>query len=187
MILVFIVTFCLVIALGFGGGAAWSDFNRLIIPNVYAALIGAAFIPAFLVVTFFAPDVSFFASWKSHVGAFVFMFVITYGLFHFNKIGGGDSKLLTVFSLWVGMKGLMPLLFIMAVVGGVLGGVTLALNKWKPVKKPQKNSWIEKSQKGAKDVPYGIAILVGAVFAFWQIGYIQPNELLTLATETLGS
>ena len=187
MILVFIVVFCVIIALGFGGAAAWSDVNKLIIPNSYAALVGAAFIPAFLLMTIFAPDVTFFGSWKSHLFSGVLMFVITYGLFHFKLIGGGDSKLLTVFALWVGVKGLMPLLFFMAVMGGVLGGATLLLNKKKLIKKPVKNSWIAKAQAGGQDVPYGIAIFVGAVFAFWHTGYIQPNELMALAMDSVGS
>ncbi len=187
MVLVFIITFCIIVALGFGAAAAWSDFNRLIIPNIYAALVGAAFIPAFLTITFLAPEVSFFGSWKSHLIALVFMFLVSYSLFHFRMIGGGDAKLLSVFALWAGVKGLMPLLFIMAVMGGVLGGVTLVLNKWKPVKNPQENSWIARSQTGAKDVPYGIAIFAGAVFSFWQAGYLQPTELIALAMETLGS
>lgn len=187
MVLVFIITFCIIIALGFGAAAAWSDFNRLIIPNIYAALVGAAFIPAFLAVAFLAPEVSFFSSWKSHLIAFVFMFLISCILFHFKMIGGGDAKLISVYALWAGVKGLMPLLFIMAVVGGVLGGVTLALHKWKPVKEPHKDSWIAKSQKGARDVPYGVAIFIGAVFAFWQAGYLQPTELMALAMKTIGS
>ena len=136
MVLVFIITFCVIVALGFGAAAAWSDFSRLTIPNVYAALVGAAFIPAFLAMTFFVPEASFFDSWKSHLVAFAFVFVVTYSLFHFKMIGGGDAKLLTVFSLWVGTNGLMPLLFIMGVVGGILGCLTLVFNKCEACKKP---------------------------------------------------
>lgn len=187
MILAFIIIFCVVVALGFGAAAAWSDFNKLIIPNIYAALIGASFIPAFLAVNFFASDISFFGSWKSHLLSLSFMFLITYCLFYFKTIGGGDAKLITVFSLWSGTAGLMPLLFMMAVIGGALGGATLALNKWKPIKNPIKGSWIEKSQKGEKQVPYGIAIFIGAIFSFWHAGYIQPNELMALAMERMES
>jgi len=186
MMLVFVVIFCVIIALGFGAMAAYSDFNKLMIPNIYSLLVGAAFIPAFLAVTIFSPDISFFGSWKNHVFSFSLMFAITYGLFHFKLIGGGDSKLLTVFALWAGVKGLMPLLFIMSVVGGLLGVITLFLNKNTLVKKPVESGWIEKAQKGEKDVPYGIAIFLGAVFAFWHTGYIQPNQLMALAVDVVG-
>ncbi len=187
MILVFIIIFCAIIALGFGGAAAWSDYSSLRIPNLYAACIGAAFIPAFIVATFLAPDISFFASWKSHLIAGGFVFALSYALFYFKFIGGGDSKLLSVYALWVGLSGLLPLFFFMALVGGVFGALTLALHKWKPVKKPVKGSWIEKSQKGAKDVPYGIAIFIGALVAFWKIGYLQPDALMALAEAGMGS
>lgn len=181
------ITFCIVIALGFGAASAYSDYTRLSIPNIYALFIGASFIPAFLAVTFYAPELSFFGSWKSHLLSALFMLLVTYAMFHFKLIGGGDSKLLTVFSLWSGVKGLMPLLFFMALVGGILAVSTLLLNKHKPVEKPVKNSWIDIAQKGEKKVPYGIAIFIGAVFAFWHAGYIQPQVLMDLAKETIGS
>lgn len=187
MVLVFVIVFCAIIALGFGAASAWSDFSRLQIPNLYAACVGAAFIPAFLALSIFAPDAFVFGSWKSHLGAGLVVFAITYALFHFNLIGGGDSKLLSVYALWVGFGGLMTLLFTMAVAGGVLGLVTLALKKWKPVKKTIKGSWFAKAQSGQEDVPYGIAIFVGALMAFWHSGYIQPETILSLATLNTGS
>jgi len=182
MLLVFIIVFCAIIALGFGAAAAWSDYSRMIIPNIYAACIGAAFIPAFLATAIMASDVSFFASWKSHVLAGLFVFGITYLLFYFKLIGGGDSKLLSVYALWVGLSGIMPLLFFMALTGGVLGLITLGLNKWKPIKEPVKDSWVFKAQKGEQNVPYGIAIFLGAVASFWSTGYLQIGSLIELAS-----
>lgn len=182
MILVFIIIFCAIIALGFGGAAAWSDYSSLTIPNIYAICIGGAFIPAFLGAMFFAPEAAFFSSWKSHLFAALIIFGVTYALFYFKLIGGGDSKLLSVYALWVGLGGLIPFLFFMAVIGGILGASTLALRKWQPVKEPAKGGWIEKAQSGAQDVPYGIAIFAGAIIAFWQEGYLQPSELMALAS-----
>ncbi len=187
MLLVFVIVFCAIVALGFGAAAAWSDYSRLIIPNMYAACIGAAFVPAFLFTAFFAGEASFFLSWKSHLLAGLFVFGVTYVLFYFKMIGGGDSKLLSVYALWVGLSGLMPLFFFMALVGGVLGGVTLALKKWKPIKKPIKDSWVEGAQKGKQDVPYGIAIFVGALAAFWSSGYLNIGSLVELVSTGMGS
>ncbi len=187
MILVFIITFCVLVALGFGAASAWSDFNKLMIPNIYSLLIIGAFVPAFLAITFFSEDATFFGSWKSHLLAFVFTFLVTYCLFFFKLIGGGDAKLITAFSLWTGAQSLIPFLFIMALTGGILGVATLVLNKNKLVKKPLKGSWVALAQKGKKDVPYGIAIFVGALFAFWHAGLIQPSQLMDLAKVTIGS
>ena len=190
MVLVFIVTFCIIIALGFGAAAAWSDFNSLKIPNIYSILIGGAFVPTFVLAAFFAPDISFFGSWKNHLLSGGVMFAITFALFYFKKIGGGDAKLISVFSLWAGMSAIMPLLFMMTITGGLLGGITLYLNKSKSTKPLKsalaKSQWIVGSKKGARDVPYGIAIFIGAIFSFWHAGYIQPVELMDLATHSMG-
>lgn len=185
MFFVFIIVFCAIIALGFGAAAAWSDYTRLSIPNLYVGLVGAAFVPAFLIFTFFAPEMGVFASWKSHLLSGGIMLAATYALFHFKIIGGGDSKLLSVFALWVGLNGLMSLLFFMSLIGGVLGVATLLLKKYKPVKKPLKNSWVAKAQGGDQAVPYGIAIFIGALMAFWNVGYINPSEIFELASITM--
>jgi prepilin peptidase CpaA len=181
MVLLFIIVFCAIVALGFGAAAAWSDFTRLTIPNIYVLSIAIAFVPAFIASKIFAADTSFFGTWSSHLLAGAGVFAVTYLLFYFKVIGGGDAKLLTVYGLWTGLSGLTPLFFYMAVVGGILGLSTLALIKWKPVAAPVKGSWIEKAQTGAQEVPYGIAIFTGAVIAFYKIGYFQPAQLMALA------
>lgn len=186
MLLVFIIIFCAIVALGFGGAAAWSDYQRLMIPNLYSVCIGASFILSFLFVTFMAPELDIFASWKSHLFSAIFIFFVTYILFFFKVIGGGDSKVLTVYALWVGFAGIMPLMFFMACAGGVLGIATLALRKWKPVKAPVKGSWIEKAQAGGQDVPYGIAIFIGAIASFWQVGYLQPEKFAEITSGGMG-
>jgi len=187
MILLFISVFCALIALGFGGAAAWSDYARMSIPNLYSIAIIIAFVPIFAATTYLAPDVQFFESWKNHLMSFVGVFAFTYLLFVLKFIGGGDSKLITAYALWTGFAGLMPFLFFMALVGGVLGLVTLGLARSKPVKKPVRGSWIDKAQKGKGEVPYGIAIFSGAIVAFWQVGYLQPETLMALVTQTTGS
>lgn len=188
MILVFIAIFSILVALGFGGAAAWSDFSKLTIPNLYSLAITLSFIPVFLMMTFFASDAGFFSSWNSHLIAGVAVFILTYILFHFNFIGGGDSKMLTAYALWVGLSGLVPLLFFIGVVGGVLAAITLILNKHQPIKKIRhKNGWIANAQKGKQQVPYGIAIFIGAVITFFNIEYINPETLISLAEISKGS
>lgn len=181
MILVFIIVFCALIALGFGGAAAWSDATRLKIPNLYAAYIGAAFVPAFLAHFFFAPESTIFSSFANHLIAALVVFGITYVMFFLKLLGGGDSKLLSVYALWVGLSGVLPFLFFMSLIGGVMGLLTLYFNKNKMVEKPLAGSWIDKAQKGGKDVPYGVAIFVGALIAFWQVGYVSPEPLIDVA------
>ncbi|NCO04423.1 MAG: hypothetical protein GW903_09555 [Alphaproteobacteria bacterium] len=176
----FLVIFCVIIALGFGFAAAWSDFKGLIIPNLYSLLILAAFVPAYAAVHFLAPESGYFQGWASHLISFGAVFIITYGLFAIKALGGGDAKLCSVYALWVGLGGIAPFLFFMGITGGVLGLVTLYLNKHQPVKKPNKDSWIGRAQKGKRDVPYGIAITIGAMIAFIYTGYITPQGVIGL-------
>lgn len=187
MVLLFILVFCALIALGFGGAAAWSDYTRMNIPNLYSIAIILSFIPAFAAMKFFAPDVTYFGNWQSHLITFVAVFAVTYVLFLLKFIGGGDSKLITAYALWTGFQGLMPFLFFMALIGGVLGLITLLLGKVKLVKKPKRGSWVAKAQNGKREVPYGIAIFTGAIIAFWQINYLEPETLISLVTQTTGS
>ena len=184
--LLFIVIFCVIVALGFGFAAAWSDLKGMTIPNLYSGLIVASFVPAFLAVQIFNPESAYFAGWISHLLSMAIVFAITYGLFAANMFGGGDAKMCSAYALWVGIQGLAPFLFFMGIVGGVLGLATLALAKHKPIKKPIKGSWIDKAQKGGKEVPYGIAIAVGAIFSFFYSGYLSPNGIMSLVQTSGG-
>lgn len=178
--LVFIVIFCVIVALGFGLASAWSDFRGLVISNAYSIGVILAFVPAFLAVFFLAPDAAYFASWKSHLLSAAIMFAVTFVLFTTNMIGAGDSKLATAYALWLGVLGLPSFLFYMTVTGGLLGLVTLALRRWKPFTAPPEGGWIARAQAGSSEVPYGIAIVAGAVVAFVQSGYVDPDRLTGL-------
>lgn len=175
--ILFIVIFCVIIALGFGLAAAWSDFNSMTIPNMYSALIAVSFLPAFAFVNLFAPEAEYFSSLLSHFVALGIVFAITYALFATKTLGGGDAKLCSAYALWVGVQGLAPLLFFMGLVGGILGLLTLGLAKRKVVEKPKKDSWLDKAQKGQREVPYGIAITAGAILAFIYQGYLSSESI----------
>ncbi len=187
--LVFIVIFSVIVALGFGLASAWSDFKGFTISNAYSIGVILAFVPAFLAVTLLVPESQYFLSWKSHLLAAAAMFALTFVLFTLRMIGAGDSKLATAYALWLGVMGTPAFLFYMTVTGGLLGLATLAMGRWKPFAAPPEGGWIARAQAGEKDVPYGIAIVVGALVAFIQRGYFDPDKLMALvqAAETAGS
>jgi prepilin peptidase CpaA len=90
-------------------------------------------------------------------------------------IGGGDSKLGTALALWAGLRGLLPFVFYMALVGGILGIAALVLYKLKPFKNPRVGGWIEQAQLGANAIPYGIAISAGAWASFFHTGIVHEQ------------
>ncbi len=182
--ILFIVVFCMMVAVGFGVAAAISDFRSMTIPNVYAGCIVLAFIPAYLADALSGNGMEFFVSWKGHLVAAVIVFIITFVLFTARIIGAGDSKLCSALALWTGLTGLTSYLFYMAILGAVLGLATKLLDKRTLVAAPREGSWIAKAQSGVMSVPYGIAICFGAIVAFYQLGYFSPEKLALRAGYT---
>ena len=179
--LLFIVIFCAIVALGFCMASAWSDWNGMVIPNVYPAGVLLSFVIAYGATYALAPDITYFSSLKSHLIALGAIFGVTFILFSLRMIGAGDSKLAAVVALWVGLEGLMTFLFFMGIVGGLLGLVALYIQKAKPAKEPSEGSFVDRVQKGESAVPYGIAIAIGAIVAFYMVGYFDPENLTVLA------
>ncbi len=176
----FIVVFCMLVALGFGIASAISDFRSMTIPNIYAAGIVLAFIPAYAADYFTGNGVEFFSAWSSHLMAAGIVFIISFILFTVRVMGAGDSKLCSALALWTGLSGLAPLLFYMAIFGAVLGLATKIMNKKIVFANAHDGSWIDKSQKGHMGVPYGIAISIGAIIAFYQLDYFSMEKIVHL-------
>lgn len=155
------------IVLGFMVAASVSDVLRLKIPNVYSLIVIAAFGIAFL-----ADPQLFGPLWQHLVAALVF-FVITYILFHVGVMGGGDTKFGTALALWTGLHALMVYMVYLALMGGVLGVVALYIMKKKPARDPKPGSWVAKLQEDKSVVPYGVAISIGALGAFYHTGFLH--------------
>lgn len=175
MLYLLLYLFFLFSALGAGFLSAISDISGMKIPNVMSVIIILSFIGAYVVGAFagISEDV-FFDVWK-HVLSGIIMFAITYVLFLFNIIGGGDSKLATAYGFWLGLSGLSAFLFYMTMVGGVVAVVSILIAKFKPFKTVKEGSWIARSQAGESVVPYGIAIFLGAVISFIYLGYFNKE------------
>lgn len=185
--ILFLVIFCVLVALGFALASAVSDYRSMTIPNVYAGGIVLAFVPAFAADMLTGQGMEFFASWQSHLIALAVIFGLSFLMFTLKVMGAGDSKLLSAVALWCGLAGLAPLMFYMAISGALLALCTKYLNKNKLAQNAAEGSWIARSQAGEQGVPYGIAIFIGTAIAFWQLGYFSPEKLglLTGYTENL--
>ncbi len=163
------------VVLGVGAVAAHSDIKGMTIPNVHSVIILAAFVPCYGLLWLGGYEAAFFPL-MSHVLSFVLVFVLTAGLFALKLIGAGDSKLASAYAIWMGVPGLVPFLFYMALAGGVLGLCALILKKYTPVKDPKPDSWVAQVQGGANKVPYGVAIVIGALASFVKIGYFNVDN-----------
>lgn len=176
MILLIFFLFAVFVALGAGFLAALSDFRGMVIPNALSVVIAAAFFAAYAGLWLSGRD-DVFMPLVPHLLSALVVFAVTLAMFMLGGIGAGDSKLASAFAFWTGLEGLMAFLFYMALAGGVLGLVALALRRWKPVRGSREGGWIARVQAGENGVPYGAAIFAGALASFVKLGYLGPEVL----------
>ena len=109
---------------GIGGvliAAAISDVISLRIPNFLSLALVALFGLYALALAMPLHDVV----WHLIAGALVL--VVGMGLFAFGVFGGGDIKLIAAVALLVGWSSLLPLVFMVAIIGGILAFVVVGL------------------------------------------------------------
>jgi prepilin peptidase CpaA len=91
-------------------------------------------------------------------------------MFALRWIGGGDAKLMAASALWMGASGLAPLLLYTTLAGGVLTLVLIAARRHGAAfvghTGPDADHWVGRLMDRQGDVPYGVAICVGALTAF---------------------
>ena len=158
--------------------AGWSDFKGLTIPNLYSYVIAGAFTVTYILLWLFGRD-DVFASLFSHIVGALIVFGVSAAMFAFKSLGAADSKLATAYALWMGVKGLFPFLFYMTLFGGLLGVSAILIRKYKPFESPPEGSWIAHLQAGESKVPYGIAITLGALASFVNLGYFSKDVFVS--------
>lgn len=128
--------------------AAVSDAQRRIIPNWLTGAIALMAIPYWFA-TGPAPWPGIILQITFAVGV-LFLFA---GLFSLGMMGGGDVKLLAALALWLPVSRFVELVVIMSLAGGVL---TIAMVLRHRLQK----------RLGQPEIPYGLAIVAAAAWAF---------------------
>ena len=136
--------------------AAWQDVSTMLISNWVSALLALLFIPAAMAAGLTWNEIG----WHLVFGAIVLM--VCAGLFYLNVFGGGDAKVIAAASLWIGLSAVAPFAFWMAVAGGVLAGVLLALRS---MKLQSEKPWLARLLNPEEGAPYAVAIAIGALVA----------------------
>ncbi len=130
--------------------AAFTDIRRRQIDNWLNLSIALA-APLF----WWASGLSLWPEVAMQFGVAIAAFAVFAGLFAVGWMGGGDVKLLTALALWIDPKSFLTLLFVMAVVGGIL---TIVVGGWH----------IMRRRKDKIAIPYGVAIASGGL---WVLGF----------------
>lgn len=182
MVSLFLYIFGLLIALGGAALAAVNDVRAYRIPNVASVLAIAGFVIAYSGI-YLMPGAAmlFFHAPLAHVTAAVVMFVLTLAMFAGRLIGAGDAKFASALSLWLSVHpDLMMFVFYTSLIGGVMGLVTLALQRIKPFKTPTAGTWIAAAQEGQNRIPYGLALALGFVLTLAALGYFNITEIINV-------
>ena len=140
--------------------AAAFDAGRFVIPNWISVALVALFGLALL-----AHPVS--PDWLAHLGAMGLVLAVMLVAYRFGVVGGGDLKLMTAVSLWVGLDALPQLLLWTALAGGgvalglivlrrLIGGLLVAQPFVGTVTLPR-------LLLPGEAIPYGVAIAAGAI------------------------
>ena len=96
------------------------------------------------------------------------LLAVSFVLFAFGWMGGGDGKLLAVTALWLGFDQAPAFLIYIGLLGGAL---TLAILQLRLVGLPAflgSKPWITRLQMDNCGVPYGVAIAAAALIVFPQ-------------------
>ena len=107
------------------GIAAVFDTWKFVIPNAIAVALVVLFIATALLLPFEMT----WMEWLSHIGAAAAVFTGGAVLYAFNKMGGGDVKLLTAVAFWAGFEYLTELLLYVAIAGGILAIGLIVMRK----------------------------------------------------------
>jgi prepilin peptidase CpaA len=98
------------------------------------------------------------ATFGWHILAGLLVLVVSFTLFAFGYIGGGDAKLVAAISVWVGFGQLWEFMAISSVLGGFLTLAILAVRKHPLPAFAAEQPWIMRLHDKQSGVPYGIAL-----------------------------
>ena len=88
-------------------------------------------------------------------------------MFALRWIGGGDAKLFAAAALWLGWPAAMPFLAVTGLAGGALAVGLLAVRSvWLRPLVAAGPPWLNRLAEPGENVPYGLAIAMGALAAF---------------------
>ena len=141
--------------------AALRDATSYTIPNWISGALIAGFPAAALALGLPLPALG------AHAIVGVIALVAGMAMFALGWIGGGDAKLFAVAGLWLGWPAGANFILVTAVAGGGLAVALLGLRSiWMRPYVPDGPAWFGRLATPGENVPYGVAIAVGALAAF---------------------
>jgi len=101
-----------------------------------------------------------------HIATALAFLCVTFVLFTFGWIGGGDAKLFGAICLWIGPEMIFAYMVYAALLGGALTLVLLFL-RWLPLPAPlTSHSWLVQLHSAKEGVPYAIALAAAGLLVY---------------------
>lgn len=142
--------------------AAFSDLFTMTIPNRVSLL---------LVFFYFALAAYLPLPWQTlglHVACGIAMLALTFVLFQFGWIGGGDAKLASATALWLGWEQLYDYGLVASIAGGVLTIIIIELRRRDLPRRLLSVGFIATLAEKTNGVPYGIALAIAGLMVYPQ-------------------
>jgi len=140
--------------------AAATDLFSMTVPNWISLLLVAGFAVLAPLVGLGWSDVGL------HVALAAAALVITFAMFSFGWIGGGDAKLFAATCLWLGPQAILIYSIYAAVIGGALTMLILFLRQVPLPAVLNSQGWLVRLHSPKEGVPYGIALAVAGLLVY---------------------
>jgi prepilin peptidase CpaA len=140
--------------------AAVTDLFTMTVPNRLALALAAGFFVVAPLAGLGWYDVGL------HVAVALAALAVTFALFSFGWVGGGDAKLFAATCLWLGPETLLAYGVYTAILGGAL---TLLLLFWRGLPLPlmlTSQGWLARLHSPKEGVPYGIALAAAGLLVY---------------------
>jgi prepilin peptidase CpaA len=140
--------------------AAATDLFTMTVPNRLALALAAFFFVAAPLAGLGWSDIGL------HVALAPAALVVTFALFSFGWIGGGDAKLFAATCLWLGPEALFSYSIYTALIGGALA---LVLLFWRGLPLPamlSSQDWLVRLHDPREGVPYGLALAAAGLLVY---------------------
>ena len=103
-----------------------------------------------------------------HLSGGAAVLVLTFALFSFGWIGGGDAKLAAATAMWLGWDSLSDYGLSAAIYGGVLTLAILLARKMSLPSWMSSQTWIARLHDAKSGIPYGIALAAAGIMVYPQ-------------------
>ncbi len=142
--------------------AASSDLFTMTISNRISIALVAGFLVFAFAVGLPAQQIGL------HLLCGLAMLVVTFTLFAFGWIGGGDAKLAAATAVWLGWALLVEYGAISSILGGGLTLLIIFLRKQPAPRWALESEWIARLHDNRNGVPYGIALAAAGLALYPQ-------------------